>query len=813
MVLSKYLRVLDGPCNHQLENPALTFPFEPDHFQKHSFNCISNHENVLITAHTGSGKTVPAEYAIAATVLLGKKVVYTSPIKALSNQKFKEFEISIGTNFSATIGRPVTIGLMTGDNKMNPNADVVVMTTEILRNALYNIGTVDTKKEVYFEENFIDQIGCVIFDEVHYINDFDRGHVWEETINLLDPNILLVMLSATIDKAEEFASWIGDTKQRPINLIPTMKRVVPLEHYIYVDRQLFKIQDNNNKFFDDKVDTALKAYNALQKQRKSNASNMYMISELVNFMVEKDMLQAIFFSFSRKNCELYAKMISQSLISYEERAEVHNIFNKYMHKYESQYSHLAQYALVKTLMDKGISFHHSGLLPILKEIIEILFQKGLVKVLFATETFAVGVNMPTRTIIFTETEKFTGTGKRLLMPAEYKQMSGRAGRRGLDKFGNVIIMPLYDFPFKNDLKEIMLGKVPHIESKFYINYAFILKIIQSNATNLNQFLSGSMFNKDNARMISQMEQELASVVEKRDIMMEGVSKMDPLTISLFEKYDEFENKKTEFGNVIAVKLSNKQMKERAAVEQQIQTKYKGEFQRYSDYKQLDQTVDKIVKDIDSMKSYVLQETKMIVSLLHDFGYISTDEVDPNKIGATGVSMKGVIAAQINECNPLLLTEMIVRNLFDDLTPCEIVALIGIFIDDVKSDERRTFKDIRCSDKVVDRIATVRNIIDEFLEKEDSCGLTTGYDFWNIYYDYVDVGYMWANNSSIHDVFSVIDTYEGNFIRSVLKMHNIVHDVLCLTKVYGNLKIVPILEKIESMLLRDIVMVNSLYLEN
>src|SRR3972149_7947515 len=273
----EYLKILNGKCENIVDNPAIIFNFECDDFQKQSFFAINNEENVLVTAHTGSGKTVVAEYAIAHFLKKGKRIIYTSPIKALSNQKYKEIYQKFEIDFANQNSLEISVGLMTGDNKMKPDADCIIMTTEILRNSLYDIGDKDKRKEIFFEDNFIDSIGCVIFDEVHYINDVDRGKVWEETINLLPKNIVLVMLSATIDKPDEFAKWIGSIKQKPINLIQTNHRVVPLEHYIFTNDKLYKIQDHKDNFLEKNFDECSKDFKESEATNKKNKSNTHII--------------------------------------------------------------------------------------------------------------------------------------------------------------------------------------------------------------------------------------------------------------------------------------------------------------------------------------------------------------------------------------------------------------------------------------------------------------------------------------------------------------------------------------------------------
>lgn len=808
---SPYVRVLKGSCYHKVEDPAFKFPFELDHFQNHSNYCISRDENVLVLAHTGSGKTAVAKYAIAHYLRKKKKVVYTSPIKALSNQKYKELKELFEGSFAKELGRPISVGIMTGDNKIQPDADIVIMTTEILRNALYNIGEKDkTKKDDFFEESFLDQIGCVIFDEVHYINDKDRGHVWEETIIMLDPKITLVMLSATIDKAEQFADWIGNNKKKIVNLTPTNHRVVPLEHFIYTTDKLYKIQDYKEVFHDDIYDIASVICKKAQDSRKK-PGNLYLVNELVDYMKKKKLLQAIFFSFSRKNCERYAKRVLTQLVTLEESIEITKLFSLYMHKYEEQYSKFPQYNTLKDLISRGIAFHHSGLLPIMKEVVELIFQKGLIKVLFATETFAVGVNMPTRTIVFTEVEKYTNEGRRFLQTAEYKQMSGRAGRRGLDKIGNVILLPLYEFPDKKSLKSVMLGKLPHIQSKFSPTYGFLLKIIQSDSNTMSGFVKSSMFQVDNDQEIKQNSNNIITLEQKcKDVNLDYSEEQLEVLNELF-KYEMLEKKYLSMG----ITLNKKQLKEKTKLKKKVshQLDYENNYNEYSKYLDLQQQLLVAKSRITKAEHFIFNESNKLTQVLIDTGYLIKSDKQPNGMTSEDVTSKAVLAAQINECNPLVLSEMVVQGLFDDLDSIEICALLAIFVDDVKSDNRKNFKSCNFpSNRIKSRISKVCDIINNFIEIEQKHGVDCHkYEYYNIYYEYIQVAHMWASGSSFSDILNTVDTYEGNFIKSILKINSLAHDVACLSKIHGNLKVLPYFEDIEDLLVRNLVSINSLYL--
>ena len=333
--------------------------FRFDKFQLFSFKAISEDCNVLVSAPTSSGKTMVGEYAIISHLNKNHKIIYTSPIKSLSNEKYKEFK---DKNFC-------DVGLRTGDNKINVDSNLVIMTAEILRNSLY-------KSE-------FDKIDLVIMDEVHFINDPDRGKIWEETIIMLPQSVQLIMLSATINNVEAFAHWISSVREKKMCLVKSNKRIVPLSYYIYTENQLHKISDSTDTFDDKAFFESKRTYEKIQKERKLNHKSELdpsYFDKIVKFLIKNDLLQTIFFSFSRNNCEKYSKSI-QSILTPEESANAINMFDFLLRNNKKDYEILPQYIQIKKLIEKGVCFHHSGIIPILKEVIEIIFRNGFIKVL------------------------------------------------------------------------------------------------------------------------------------------------------------------------------------------------------------------------------------------------------------------------------------------------------------------------------------------------------------------------------------------------------------------------------------------------
>ena len=410
--------------------PAMAFPFELDPFQKHAIYHLERGESVFVAAHTSAGKTVVADYAISLSRKHLTKTIYTSPIKALSNQKFRDFRIAFGD---------LDVGILTGDVQVNGEASCLVMTTEILRSMLYR------------QADLLNDVEFVIFDEVHYVNDAERGVVWEEVIIMLPTAVTIIMLSATIPNTLEFADWVGRTKQKVIYVISTLKRPVPLEHFLYEEKQLIKIVDQDQKFLEFAYKEALSLQKGGNGPKGSLAKNVPMVirgvkqekslwMDVVYLLKKKALLPAVIFVFSRRKCEDNADALANlDLNSASEKSAIYVFLEMSISKLKALDRELPQIIRIREMTLRGIAVHHSGILPLLKEAIEILFSRGLVKVLFATETFAMGVNMPARTVVFSGLRKHDGNGFRVLLPGEYTQMAGRAGRRGLDATGTVVI--------------------------------------------------------------------------------------------------------------------------------------------------------------------------------------------------------------------------------------------------------------------------------------------------------------------------------------------------------------------------------------
>lgn len=792
-------------ANNYSESPAVIFPFKCDTFQLHAINSIEKDNHVLISVPTSSGKTCCAEYAIHYNIKKNKRIIYTSPIKSLSNEKYKEFKEK----------NICTVGLLTGDNKINPNADLLIVTAEILRNALFK--TIDNT-------DLLNNIGCVIMDEVHFINEPERGKVWEESLILLDESIQLILLSATIDRVNDFAKWLQSIKKKQLSLITSTKRIIPLSHSLFVSNELYKILDNNDNF-DEKVYYEIKKiYDKNKKEEQVKISETTQINNLVKYIKKNDLLQTIFFSFSRNKCEEYANAVQLNLIDPLEQSEAINIFDSNIAPYRKIYETLPQFIQMKKIIQKGVAFHHSGLIPILKEIVEIIFKKGLIKILFATETFAVGVNMPTRTVVFTNLSKTTNGGRRFLNTAEYKQMAGRAGRRGLDTNGNVILMTMYEYPDLLDLKSVMIKTIPHIESKFRIDYDYCLKSLNSTNTNPIELFNSSLLSNEIKKSYNadlNIYNELQNKLETTKQF-----KIDPDILAKCHKI--FSKSSIQHNLGFSFKLSQKEQKEIDRLRKSIPLEI---LSKYSLIKNTESELKEYSNKLDSYEQYIINETEKVYEILshNKFIEIRTNNVDletnnvdleTNNVETNNIKLttKGIIASLVNDCNGILLAEMISCGIFDELNTVEIIGILSIFTTPPKNDSDEIF----ISKNLNKEYEKIKSIIFEYEKYEKNVGFyLENEEYWSLTNKYIDLVINWVKidivdfdnlrRTTLQLLFE-IGEYEGNFVKNMLKIYNIISNLKNICNIIKKYDLLQKIDKVDDLILKDIVNVNSLYLK-
>jgi superfamily II RNA helicase len=829
------------------ENPVVDFPYQSDNWQKHSFNVIEKmddktqlKDDLLCCVPTASGKTDVAKYGCVYCVKkMGKRAVYTTPIKSLSNEKFHEF-----TELFGPYG--ITVGIMTGDNKINPDADIILLTAEILRNALYRKQKKIDNPRHNLPENFIESIGCVVIDEIHYMNNEERGKVWEETIVMLPQSIQVIMLSGTIGNRDYFAKWISNCRQKNVAVIHKEKRVVPLRHFIYTPDQknpkLHEYMNANDQYSSVDFNNARRMFEDIKKDREKKHKQYDEsadIKSVIRYLKDNEMLQAIIFSFSKRDCEKYADMldgmnfldldeegIESQYKEHSEKKQIDFLFHKYIgsQKNESgeyKFQNIAEVAKVKALLERGIAYHHGGMLQNLRELIEILMKKKLIKVLFATETLCIGVNVPAKTCVFTGIKKPCGKEKkRNLTSAEYRQMAGRAGRRGLDDSGNIIFLPLREFPFETDFQSVVNGSIPDIKSNFRFDYQSILKISQELEIDPIELFNKSLMNAEVMDMINNLEKDkqkieaqtseiLSIISEKKDNVDNDIVQS---ILELIEKEEKINDNKNKF--ILLDKKQEKEIKElrnKIFGNQDTREMYQLEKKR----KESQKSLEYVESSITSYKTYVNTMYNRFRSVLEDLEY-SVKSPDEKFITKQNVMTKGIICSQINECNVLLLTEMIMQNFFNDITIEEIVMFVSLFTEPVLRDSPCSLDQVEGTDEVKRRIRKIREIATNLESIEQEYLQPDHFSDFTLCYDYIDIVYDWASGETIcHIVANYLIPYEvpiEAFCKNMTKISNILQTMLGIYKMLGtNIEMIPKLEQAIKMVLRDIVQSTSLYL--
>lgn len=812
--------------------------FELSDFQKWAIKSIVDNDHILITAHTGSGKTLPAEFAIQYYVKQGKKVIYTAPIKALSNTKLYDLRIKYPH---------ISFGIITGDITDNPDADVLIMTTEILPHTLNNRKlkektNVDIK--LNFEIDIDTELAAVVFDEIHYINDPERGNVWEQAILLLPPHIQLIMLSATIDKPEIFAQWIENKKKQQseaISMIPknvyltsTNHRVVPLTHYLWltchkntlklsknteyehllhnITNKEIIIKDDKNNFKHKNYENLVKINNYFKLSNTPYCSRQFVLNNLITHLKKTDGLPAICFVFSRKNVEKAANEINFSL--FEEDSIIPNTIENeckkiIMSKFTNykEYLELPEYTNLIKLLQKGIGYHHAGVLAVFREMIEILFDRKLIKLLFATETLAVGVNFSTTSVIYTGITKFDGNGMRLLAPHEYTQIAGRAGRRGIDIVGKVwLCCNLFKAPPLYDFEHMLSGKPQTLISKFKISFSMCLNIISSDDSTLEtilDFANQSLINNDIDKelkyyektindidiQIKSKENLLKSVRTPKSILDEYVSKINEIKISNNKKKKQLRRE------ICNIEENNIYIKEEIKIIEEIEF-YKNEKEKNNKFK-------------NNTVNYLKEKIKNSINLL-----IHSNFIDKN----FKITQTGSIARQFNEIHPLILSTIIYEtNYFYQFNVSEIIAILSIFTSINVDENIKIIKPSTNSDLVNTISNKINDLMNKFYDLEQQYNTYSGSNYERNF-DIQNSVIEWTNTTNELECKKILQTisseqniFIGDFVKALLKINNIANELERVAESTNNMELLEKIKMIPQKTLKYIATNQSLYI--
>ena len=756
-------------------------------FQKEAIASIEQGYHTLVTAHTGSGKTLPAEHAIRYFTGKGKKVIYTSPIKALSNQKYAEFTKKF---------EDIEIGILTGDNKHNPGAQLVIMTTEILQNNLFK------KKNAYLniEMDIDNDLGCVIFDEVHYIDDADRGTVWEQCIILLPNHVQMVMLSATIGEKERFAKWIETIKENKVTICSTSTRVVPLVHYLYfcVPPKMLEVMDPpTKKLFESKNNVLVTLDNMEETINRNNkclhylkandksVNRKYVVNQLCEKLREKEMFPALFFVFSRKQVQELASEITVPLFDMGEKDyDIEPICRQLLVSKVNnwkEYMVLPEYNYYINLLHKGIGIHHAGMLPIFREMMEILYDKKYIQVLFATETFSIGLNMPTKTVCFTSLYKHDGNKNRLLHSHEFIQMSGRAGRRNIDKIGHVILLTNLYNPVETTQYHKLLHSPPKVlKSKFKINYSLLL-----HNENPKELIEKSLMYQD---ILNEISYSNKMIEEKQVVYNEYVPLLrNELVCKAYLNLKE------------DLSISKNKIRKQILKEiQTIESEYSdieiqvGLYQKMLDLKR---EIEKQETFKSYAQEYVTAQIASINTILHDNGFI-------NK--------KREMATTIHEIHPLVFSDLYEKfDGFKKHTSTDIFSILSCMYDIKVSDDKKEL----IPSLYKDELRYLNDRMNYYNDQEVKYELCSSFTL--IQYDMMPYIQQWLNGCAneleavqmIQQMKREKEWFTGDFIKCCLKLVNMAKEL----EDVSNLDFLEKIKEGSSKLLKFVCTNESLYL--
>lgn len=816
------------PANEPLYKEHFdVFGFPLSDFQKHAIEAIVTGNHILVCAPTGNGKSLPAEFAIQYFVGMKKKVIYTSPIKALSNQKYYDF----------TQKYPhIKFGLLTGDIKLNPEADVLIMTAEILQNTLYKKKNDAGKNPALlaFDMDFDNELACLIQDEVHSINLEERGHVWESIFMLLPRHVQNVMLSATLDSPEKFAEWIENlSPNKPdksvVYLTTVKERVVPLTHssFITAPSGIFKaikdktleaqirgvinkplvIQDSKNVFNETNY-TVIKKMLDLFESKKVSVKRPFVLNQVCRYMVENNLLPCACFILSRKQIEIAAKEVTailledDSKVPYIVRRECEQILRSKIPNYQ-EYLELPEYVNMVALLEKGIGTHHAGTMPILKEIVELLFSKGYIKLLFCSETFSMGLNMPIKTVIFTDLYKYDGAHFRLLHGHEYNQAGGRAGRRGLDTVGHVIhLNNLFRDVELTGYKNMMKGTPQKLVSKFKISYSLILNLIDIGDTDFVAYAKKSMIQDDIDAECSVTNREIyEKVYQINDISHTLENLGTPLED--VEKYTAYKKEQP-----TAINRRRKELDKEILQLKEIHPRIEVDMKTVENLKAIQKERQALEKRLNNAENYLKDNIAIIVNFLESGEFIVRDI----ESGLYALTRVGFIAANMREVHCLVFGRLMDRGRFDPLSAREIIAILSCFTNVAVQEERRAREASKVKD-VMDDVAALYEFYQDFESKKQT---DTGVNY-DLHYDLMDAVLQWTDCESAEDCKRVLQELEykkevflGDFVKALLKINNISAEMEKMAESMGNMDLLNKLKKIPGLTQKYVATNQSLY---
>ena len=714
-----------------------SFPFELDPFQIEACHALENGKGVLVAAPTGAGKTIIGEFAVDLVINSGGKCFYTTPIKALSNQKFTELCAKYGES---------KIGLLTGDTSINSEAQIVIMTTEVLRNMIYS------------NSKTIDDLKYVVMDEVHYLADKFRGAVWEEILIHLSDAVQIISLSATVSNAEEFGEWL-QTVRGETEVIVSEIRPVPLYQHVLFGNRLLDLFGENQKLNPELTRLERDSYRQVRGnwRDKPKGPKPLMRSEVIEKLDREGLLPAITFIFSRNNCDAAVRQCLAAgikLTNTDERKIIRSVIAKNMKNLAEEDLVVLGYYEWADALERGIAAHHAGLLPAFKVTVEELFQQGLVKAVFATETLALGINMPARTVVLERLSKWNGEGHVAISPGEYTQLTGRAGRRGIDIEGNAVIL------WNNDLDSTSVGGLAStrtypLKSSFKPTYNMSINLIsQFGSTRARTSLESSLaqFQADKAVV------GLAKQIRKNEIARDDLFNQSKCDQGDFVEYSSMRAaiKKLETDSKRSKRKRHEIEEEIGSIRKRMKNHSCHGCPDRENHSRIAERAQRLQREIDGLEERINSRTNVIAKrfdrikiILDKFGYINND----------AIAQSGKMLAKIYGETDLLIAESIQAGVFNQLSPADLVAVISSCIYESRNEEAAKVP----RGEVQNALAVISKIYGKIHEAESDLNLEPMRS--------PDFGFCWASHkwASGHSLTSILkgsDLTVGDFVRSM-----------------------------------------------
>jgi len=736
-----------------------SFDFEFDPFQIAACHAVEEGSGVLVAAPTGAGKTVVGEFAAHLALKLGKKCFYTTPIKALSNQKYSEFVAMFGED---------RVGLLTGDTSINGEADVLVMTTEVLRNMLYA------------GSNTLTNLGYVVMDEVHYLADKFRGAVWEEVLIHLMESVQVISLSATVSNAEEFGEWLGEVRGNT-QVIVSEIRPIPLYQHVLIGNRLLDLFDKpgqiNPEILQREREAVRKA--AISRHRRgrfNEAQDRLSRADIIEKLSNQNLLPAITFIFSRVGCDAAVKQCLHAglrLTSTQEREEIRATALKYTQNIAEEDLEVLGFDDWLTALERGIAAHHAGLLPSFKSAVEELFQRGLIKAVFATETLALGINMPARTVVLEKLIKYNGESHVPITPGEYTQLTGRAGRRGIDIEGNAVIQwsPTVDSASAAGLAST---RTYPLRSSFAPTYNMSINLIaRFGRERARRSLESSFAQFQADRAVVGLSRQIA----KNEVAIEELLSQAVCHLGDFLEYAGIRREIKEVETLLSKRDHKKTFdnRQRARLESDLTDLRKGlrnhschSCAQREDHSRFAEKAGRLNRENDGLHTRVQSRTHVIAKtfdqicqVLTQLGYIEGEKP----------TTQGKILTKIYAESDLLLTEAIRRGVLDELNAPELLSVVSTMIFESRNADNVAPK--MPSPRVSNALADVISIWAELEELETEYGVKTqrqpdaGF-CW--------VSYRWANGNSLQNVLKGTDMSVGDFVRSTKQLSDLLNQI-------------------------------------